>query len=70
MDKNGYRLCPECGKRQSYELYLPVSNSSSYGINGTCYICIECIAKKIDRKDLGSIDKMCQFLDLPYDANK
>lgn len=65
-----YRICPECGKKQKLEMYLPTSNSSVYGIKGMSYICIECIANKIDRKDLGSIDKMCQFLDLPFDANK
>jgi len=65
-----YRTCPECNKKQKIDLFLPVSNSSLYGINGASYTCIECIAKKIDRKDLNSIDKMCQFLDLPYDANK
>lgn len=65
-----YRICPECGKKQKLEMYLPTSNSSVYGIKGMSYICIECIADKIDRKDLGSIDKMCQFLDLPFDANK
>ncbi len=68
--ENGYRVCPECGKNQKLELYLPTSNSSKYGLNGTSYICVECIAQKIDRNDLGSIDKMCQFLDLPYDANR
>ena len=51
-------------------MYLPTSNSSLYGVKGMSYTCIECIAKKIDREDLGSIDKMCQYLDLPYDANK
>lgn len=65
-----YRLCPECGKKQTRDMFLPMSNSSQYGIEGTTYICIECIAKRIDRKDLNSIDKMCQFLDLPFDANK
>lgn len=65
-----YRTCPECGKRQLLDMYLPVSNSSNYNIKGSSYICIECIAKKIDRTDLNSIDKMCQFLDIPYDANK
>ena len=64
------RVCPGCGKKQLGDYYLPMSNSSVYGINGTSYICIECIAERIDRKDLGSIDKMCQMLDLPYDANK
>jgi len=68
--ENGYRVCPECGKNQKLELYLPTSNSSKYGLNGTSYICVECLAQKIDRNDLGSIDKMCQFLDLPFDANR
>ena len=65
-----YKICPECGKKQKLEMYLPTSNSSVYSIKGMSYICIECIADKIGRKDLGSIDKMCQFLDLPFDANK
>lgn len=65
-----YRTCPECGKQHTRDMFLPVSNSSLYGIDGTSYTCIECIAGKINRKDLGSIDKMCQFLDLPYDADK
>ena len=65
-----YRTCPECGKQQTRDMFLPVSNSSLYGIDGTSYTCIECIASKINRHDLGSIDKMCQFFDLPFDANK
>jgi hypothetical protein len=65
-----YRICPECGKQHTRDMFLPVSNSSFYGIDGTSYTCIECVASKIDRHDLGSIDKMCQFLDLPFDADK
>lgn len=65
-----YRVCPECGKKQPIEYYLPTSNSSVYGNGGMSYVCIECIANKVDRKDLNTIDKLCQFLDLPYDANK
>ena len=52
-----YRTCPECGKQHTRDMFLPVSNSSLYGIDGTSYTCIECIAGKINRKDLGSIDK-------------
>ena len=65
-----YRTCPECGKQHTRDMFLPVSNSSFYGIDGTSYTCIECVASKIDRHDLGSIDKMCQFLDLPFDADR
>ena len=48
-----YRTCPECGKQHTRDMFLPVSNSSLYGIDGTSYTCIECIAGKINRKDLG-----------------
>lgn len=64
------RICAECGKKQPLDYFLPTSNKSLYNKNGSSYICVECIAKKIDKTDLSSIDKMCQFLDLPFDANK
>ena len=65
-----YKICAECGKKQPWDFFLPTANTSLYSYNGTSYICIECIANKIDRKNLDTIDKMCQFLDLPFDANK
>ena len=65
-----YRVCPECGVNHKIDMYLPTSNSSLYNNKELSYICIECIAKKIDRHKLETIDKMCQFLDLPFDANR
>lgn len=65
-----YRTCPVCGMKQSTDLYLPTSNTCPYSINSSSVICIECMAKNIDRYKLETIDKMCQFLDLPFDADK
>lgn len=65
-----FRVCAECGKRQPIELYLPTSNRSLYNKNGSSYICADCIANKVDRNKLETIDKLCQFLDLPFDADK
>lgn len=70
MENYKYRICPYCGKSQDLEYFLPMSSSSKYSINGKSPICIECLAKNIDRHDLDSINKMCQFLDLPFDPNK
>ena len=64
------RLCPKCGQQKDLELFLPMAASSHYSIDGTSPICIECIAQHIDRKDLTTIDRMCQFLDLPFDADR
>lgn len=65
-----FRNCPCCGKRQKVDYFLPTSNTCPYSINNQSVICIECMAKSIDRKDLTTIDKMCQYLDLPFDGNK
>lgn len=65
-----YRKCAECGKEHELDYYLPCAASSLYSKDGRTYICMECISKKINREDLGTIDKMCQFLDLPFDANE
>lgn len=65
-----YRTCPICGEKQLLDLYLPVSNSCNFGINGLSSICVMCIGKHVDKNRLETVDKMCQFLDLPFDPNK
>ena len=65
-----YRVCPVCGHQQPLELYLSTSNSCPYSINGLSVICIVCMSKHVDRHKLETIDKLCQYLDLPFDANK
>lgn len=66
---NKYRTCPVCGNKQELDYYLPTSNSTPYSINGKSVICIECMAQHINRKKLETIDKMCQFLDIPFEPN-
>ena len=65
-----YRVCPICGQKQPLEMYLPISNSCEFGINGLSVICVNCIGIHVSKEDLHSVDKMCQYLDLPFDANR
>lgn len=65
-----YRVCPVCGEKQPLELYLPTSNSCPYSINGAAIMCVMCMGQHIDRYKLETVDKMCQYLDLPFDANR
>ena len=65
-----FKICAECGKKQLLDLFPPTSNTSLYSDHGCSYICSECIAKKIDVNRLETVDKMCQFLDIPFDADK
>lgn len=64
------RLCPKCGQQKELDYFLPMAGSSLYSVDGTSPLCIECIAANINREDLTTIDKMCQFLDLPFDADR
>lgn len=65
-----YRVCPVCGEKQPIELYLPTSNACPYSINGLSVMCVMCMGKHVDRYKLETIDKLCQYLDLPFDANR
>ena len=65
-----YRVCPVCGEKQPIELYLPTSNACPYSINGLSVMCVMCMVKHVDRYKLETIDKLCQYLDLPFDANR
>ena len=64
------RVCAECGKKKGVEEFPPVSARSKYEKEGRSYVCADCLADKIERTKLDTVDKMCQFLDLPFDANK
>lgn len=65
-----HKVCPGCGENREMDMYLPMASSSKWSDRGLSYLCMYCVADRIDRHDLGSIDKMCQFLDLPFDANR
>lgn len=65
-----YRVCPVCGEKQPIEFYLPTSNACPYSINGLSVMCVMCMGKHVDRYKLETIDKLCQYLDLPFDANR
>ena len=69
MDEK-YRVCALCGKRKEIIDYPPTSNLSRYSRNGSSLVCVDCLCEKVNKNDLETVDKMCQFLDLPFDANK
>lgn len=62
--------CAQCGQRKPLEFFPQVGRSSKYGRSGMSYICVHCIGDKVRPGDLGSVEKMCQFLDLAFDANR
>lgn len=63
------RICPKCGKSYIEEEFLPMGGNSKFSVKGRSPICVNCMMETIDIEDLNTIDRVCQFLDVPFDAN-
>lgn len=63
------RICPKCGKSYIEEEFLPMGGNSKFSVKGRSPICVNCMIETIDIEDLNTIDRICQFLDVPFDAN-
>jgi hypothetical protein len=63
------RICPKCGKSYIEEEFLPMGGNSRFSVKGRSPICVNCMIETIDIEDLNTIDRICQFLDVPFDAN-
>jgi len=65
------KKCVMCDKSYDDEYFLPCGNAALFSSkNGTAPICISCVAQTIDPKDLHTIDKLCQYLDISFDPNR
>ena len=65
------KKCVTCGKTYDDDYYLPYGNMARFTTqDGTAPICLSCVAVDIDRKDLFTIDKLCQYLDVPFNPNR
>lgn len=63
------RICPKCGLSFTEEEFLPMGGNSEYSVKGRSPICVNCIIDSLDIDDLHTVDRLCQFLDIPFDAD-
>lgn len=62
------RRCIKCKREQPNEFFQ--STSSKFFPGGKCYICTPCLETMIKQDNLNEVDKLMQWLDLPFDLNK
>lgn len=62
------RRCIKCKREQPNEFFQ--STSSKFFPGGKCYICTPCLETMIKQDNLSEVDKLMQWLDLPFDLNK
>lgn len=63
------KSCGLCGKVRTIQEFLPCGDNCAFGEENVSPICYDCACEKIDFTDLDMVDKMCQFLDIPFLAN-
>lgn len=62
------RKCLKC--KQEKKEYEFVATKSPFLPAHRSYICTSCLEKMIQQDNFHSVDKLCQFLDLPFDLDK
>ena len=62
------RKCSKC--KQEKPEYDFARTPSPFLPGHRCHICTSCLEKMIDQTNLEQVDKLCQFLDVPFDADK
>lgn len=62
------RLCLKC--RQQKPLFNFQHTPSIFFPSHRSYICTSCLETMIDQSNLGEVDRLCRYLDIPFDLNK
>lgn len=62
------RRCAKCKREQPLELFQPTP--SKFFPGGKCYICTPCLEVMTPQDNLGEVDRLLRWLDLPFDLNK
>lgn len=62
------RRCLKCKRDQPQEFFQ--STPSKFFPGGKCYICTPCLETMIKQDNLGDVDRLMRWLDLPFDLNK
>lgn len=62
------RRCLKCKQERAIEQFQ--STPSKFFPGGKCYICTPCLESMIKQDNLGEVDRLMRWLDLPFDLDK
>ena len=62
------RRCTKCKREQPLEFFQ--NTPSKFFPGGKCYICTPCLEVMTPQDNLGEVDRLMRWLDLPFDLNK
>ena len=62
------RRCAKCKQERPLEQFQPTA--SKFFPGGRCYICTPCLEIMTPQDNLGEVDRVMRWLDVPFDLNK
>lgn len=62
------RRCIKCKREQPQDFFQ--DTPSKFFPGGKCYICTPCLETMVKQDNLGEVDRLMRWLDLPFDLNK
>lgn len=66
----GTRRCGKCSQIKLIQDLVPCGENCLFGNDGVSTICYDCALESINTKDLTTVDKLCQFLDIAFMAEE
>lgn len=66
----GTRRCGKCSQIKLIQDLVPCGENCLFGTDGVSTICYDCALESINTKDLTTVDKLCQFLDIAFMAEE
>ena len=68
IEEKRTRRCIKCKREQPHEFFQHTPSKLFPG--GTCYICTPCLEAMTPQDNLGEVDRLLRWLDLPFDLDK
>lgn len=64
------KTCIKCEKVKLIQEFIPSAEKSIFQSDSVCPICYDCLFREIDFNNLDNVDSLCQFLNIPFDADE
>jgi hypothetical protein len=63
------KCCGICSKPKLLQEFVPAGANTIFQKDTLSTVCYDCVCDMIEFNDLDAVDKLCQFLDIPFLAN-
>ena len=63
------KCCGICSKPKLLQEFVPAGANTIFQKDTLSTVCYDCVCEMVEFNDLDAVNKLCQFLDIPFLAN-